>query len=338
MSPSARARARARARQARPVPRPRPLAAPPTTHAQPLPLSAPPLRGPSLPPRRRPEHLALAVAACVHARRRQDGPPRDVTAHSERSACSLPVSPAPTIRRDGRRRRGVWRCFSLPTAVRAPGPAAPLCSARRQRPTHEGCPSLGHSHFLQGNEGGGRRGSCAGADRRPWQREPTGTLGPEGWQQQAVLGDHPYTPHHPIGPVSTEQGRTLTTRHPCNPGTRYICFFTKSYQSAVKGNQVSLFLYQLGKKTMIGKIQSTSHKWKTGGRGEVDAPRLSDGVEMAERTGLACQSAPRRMDCSVLGHVQTGFRPHTAPLQSARVKKIAGLPPVESILGEWSTK
>lgn len=42
--------------------------------------------------------------------------------------------------------------------------------------------------------------------------------------------------------------------------------------------------FSIGKKTMPRKIQSTSPKWKTGGRGEVDAPRLTDGVGVAERT------------------------------------------------------
>lgn len=86
----------ARARQSRlagsPVTWPRPRAASSATHAQSL-LSAPPLCGPSLPPQRRPE--PPGVATCAHARRRA-GPPSDVTAHSERSGCSLPVSRSPS--------------------------------------------------------------------------------------------------------------------------------------------------------------------------------------------------------------------------------------------------
>lgn len=57
------------------------------------------------------------------------------------------------------------------------------------------------------------------------------------------------------------------------------------YKKATKTESMELSVpFSIGKKTMPGKIQSTSHKWKTGGRGEVDAPRFTDGVGVAERT------------------------------------------------------
>lgn len=122
-----------------------------------------PSRGPSLTVgRREPPRLYT----CAH-------PSRPCKSHDSRLrvfSTTAFVAPTARIRRYGCRHAP--RRFSLPTVSSYPVPPAPLRSAWRQRPAHQGRPSPGYSHFLQGNGGWGNRAQVQA--KRPGERTPVG--------------------------------------------------------------------------------------------------------------------------------------------------------------------
>lgn len=102
------------------------------------------------------------------------------------------LAPTARIRRYGC--RCTPRLFPLPTVSLFLVPPASLRSAGQQRPAHQGCPSPGYSHFLQGNGSGGHR---AQGNAHPWV-----SLGTEGWLGVVCNYDLGAS-HHRIGLVDS---------------------------------------------------------------------------------------------------------------------------------------
>ena len=111
---------------------------------------------------------------------------------------STTAFPAPTarIRRYGCRHSP--RRFSLP--IISPSPVPLLRAARQQWPAHQGRPSPGYNHFLQGKGAGDLARRCsqsAQGSAHPW-----GTQGTDSWQE-VVCSDGPGTSHRPVGLVDS---------------------------------------------------------------------------------------------------------------------------------------